>query len=56
MDSKESETKKPEEINNAPTPEEQLERVVGGAAKGTHIANVTIELLRASGDKPLKYM
>ena len=57
MDSKEPEIKKPEAINDAPMPEEQLERVVGGAAcKGTHIPKVTVELWRSGGDKPVKYL
>jgi type VI protein secretion system component Hcp len=63
MDSK-PEIKKPEEINDAPMPEEQLENVVGGdnatpklheaACKGTHIPEVTVELWRSGGDKPIK--
>lgn len=59
MDSKEPEIKKPEEINDAPIPEEQLENVVGGmtvsAHNGTHIPQVSVELWRSGGDKPVKY-
>jgi hypothetical protein len=55
MDGKEPEIKKPEEINDAPMPEEQLESVVGGMPKSTHIPQVTVELWRSGGDKPVKY-
>ena len=52
MDSKEPEIKKPEEIDDALIPEEQLEKVVGGGAvKGTHIAKLTVELARNGGDQ-----
>jgi hypothetical protein len=48
MDSKEPEKKpelnKPEEIADAPLPEEALNEVVGGACSGKHIKNVTIDL------------
>jgi hypothetical protein len=47
MDSKEpekkAEIKKPEEITNAPLPEEELKEVVGGASSGKHIKKITIE-------------
>lgn len=38
------EIKKPEEIADAPLPEETLNEAVGGACNGTHIKKVTIEM------------
>jgi hypothetical protein len=40
---KKPEIKKPEEIADAPLPEEALKDVVGGACSGKHIKDVTIE-------------
>jgi hypothetical protein len=48
---KKPEIKKPEEIANAPLPEEALNEVVGGVSSGKHIKNVTIEMMRAGGSK-----
>jgi hypothetical protein len=54
MDNKDPEIKKPEEIADSPLPQEELNRVVGGTSSGKHIAKVTVELVRAGGDK-IKY-
>jgi hypothetical protein len=48
MDSKEPEIKKPDEIADAPLPEEALNEVVGGACcNGKHIINATITVAKA---------
>jgi hypothetical protein len=52
-DNKEPVTK-PEETADTTLPEKELEEVVGGTSTGKHIKDVTIEVVRAGGDK-VKY-
>ena len=44
------EIKKPEDAANAPLPEEELEKVVGGASTGKHIKEGTLHVRKNSGD------
>lgn len=54
-DNKEPEVTKPEQTADATLPENELNEVVGGTSKGVHIPKVTIEMVRAGGDK-VKYL